>query len=73
MSEVFDGTVEVQDGAGTTTVLLDGNQGDTTVGGGGQDGTLHVLDAAGNLRVEIDGAGGGVTIRTASEPSIGRR
>ena len=36
MSEVFDGTVEVQDGGASTTVLLDGTQGDAHVGGGGQ-------------------------------------
>lgn len=66
MSEVFDGTVEVQDGSATTTVLLDGTQGDARLGGGGQPGTLHVLDASGNLRVDVDGASGGITITTAA-------
>lgn len=54
MSEVFDGTVDVQDGAGTTTVQLDGTLGDATVGGGGQDGAVRVLDAAGNVRISLD-------------------
>ena len=69
MSEVFDGTVEVQDGSGNTTVLLDGNRGVLNVGAGGQDGTFHVNDAAGVGRIFLD-AEGNIVSRDAAAASI---
>lgn len=69
MSEVFDGTVEVQDGSGNTTVVADGNTGDLRTGGGGQDGSLFVNDASGLARVMI-GSEGSITTRDASAVAI---
>ena len=66
MSEVFDGTVDVQDGAGTTTLQLDGTQGDATVGGGGQDGAVRILDAAGGVRIALDGTSNTLSIFAAT-------
>jgi hypothetical protein len=65
MSEVFDGTVDVQDGSGNTTILLDGSRGALVVGGGAQDGSIHVDDAAGVARILL-GADGSITSRDAS-------
>jgi len=69
MSEIFDGTVEIQDGSGNTTVLADGNTGFLVVGGGGQDGDFHVHDAAGVSRVMI-GSEGNISLRDASAVSL---
>jgi hypothetical protein len=69
MSEVFDGTVEVQDGSGNTTVLMDGARGMLNVGGGGQDGGIHINDAAGVGRIFLD-AEGNITTRDAAAASI---
>ena len=69
MSEVFDGAVEVQDGTGNTTVLVDGNRGALYVGAGGQDGTIHVHDAAGTARIFLD-AEGSIVSRDAAAASI---
>jgi hypothetical protein len=69
MSEVFDGTVEVQDGSGNTTLLLDGSRGALYVGTGGQDGTIHVSDAAGVARILLD-AEGNIVLRDAAAGSI---
>lgn len=69
MSEIFDGTVEVQDGSSNTTVLADGDRGHLTVGGGGQDGNVHVSDAAGVARVML-GSEGSIISRDASAVSL---
>ena len=69
MSEVFEGTVEVQDGSANTTVLLDGDRGALNVGGGGQDGSIHVDDAAGTARVML-GADGSITSRDAAAGTV---
>ena len=61
MSEVFDGTVEVQDGGGNTTVLMDGARGVLNVGGGGQDGEIQINDAAGVGRIFLDAEGNIIT------------
>ena len=46
MSETFIGPVEVQNGSGVTTVLLDSNNGNVRAGGSGQDGSIVVRNAA---------------------------
>jgi hypothetical protein len=69
MSETFDGTVDVQDGSGNTTVLLDGSRGTLIAGGGGQDGSVHVDDAAGVARILL-GADGSITSRDASAGAV---
>jgi hypothetical protein len=69
MSEVFDGTVDVQDGNGNTTVLMDGTRGSLNVGGGGQDGSIHVDDAAGTGRIFL-GADGSITSRDAAAGTV---
>jgi hypothetical protein len=69
MSEIFDGTVEVQDGSDNTTVLADGNTGYLGVGGGGQDGAIHVDDAAGASRVMI-GSSGNIILSSSSAVSL---
>src|SRR5258706_11845456 len=56
MSETFDGTVEVQNGSGVTTVLLDSNNGKVRAGGSGQDGSISVFNAADFETVLITGA-----------------
>ncbi len=66
MSEVFDGTVEVQDAAASTTVVLDGATGDGTLGGNGQDGTLELLDAADNRRLTFEAGDNTISIRDAT-------
>jgi hypothetical protein len=69
MSEVFDGTVEVQDGSGNTTVLMDGAGGTINLGGGGQDGEIHINDAAGVGRIFLN-ADGSIITRDAAATSI---
>lgn len=60
MSEVFDGTVEVQDGGGNTTILLDGDNAAVTVGDNGQAGSINAYDAAGARTVHISGDSGAI-------------
>jgi hypothetical protein len=69
MSETFDGTVDVQDGSGNTTILLDGSRGAFIAGGGGQDGSVHVGDTAGVARILL-GADGSITSRDASAGTV---
>jgi hypothetical protein len=69
MSEVFDGTVDVQDGNGNTTVLMDGTRGSLNVGGCGQDGSIHVDDTAGTGRIFL-GADGSITSRDAAAGTV---
>src|SRR5690606_14005031 len=80
MSEIFDGTVEVQNGSSTTTVLLDGNAGLVTAGGNGQAGTIDVQSAAtggtiallgdsGSIRAGGSGIDGAVEVRDAADGS----
>jgi hypothetical protein len=59
MSETFDGTVEVQNGSGLTTVLLDSNNGNVRAGGSGQDGSISVRSAVDFEAVLITGATNG--------------
>ena len=55
MAEVFQGTVDIQDDAGTNVVItLNGNNGNARLGGNGQAGDVVVRDAAGNERVRIE-------------------
>jgi hypothetical protein len=58
MSEVFDGTVEIQDGSARTTVELDGNVGQIVVGGNGALGRIAVQDDAGQERARMSGSSG---------------
>ena len=58
MSEIFAGTVEVQDGSGQTTLQLDGNAGDFTAGGNGHSGTVSLQNAGGSETVQLNGAEG---------------
>jgi len=58
MSEVFDGTVEVQDGGGNTTVLLDGGTGIVTAGSNGKDGEVSVRIAAGSDTIQLNASAG---------------
>ncbi len=69
MSEIFEGTVDIQDGSGNTTVIADGDRGHLTVGGGGQDGNLHVSDAAGVARIMLSNEGS-IISRDAAAVSI---
>ena len=69
MSEIFDGTVDIQDGSGNTTVFLTGNDGQVFVGGAGQDGRVDVLDAAGVARIFLH-ADGSFVSRDAAAVSI---
>ena len=63
MAEVFQGTVDIQDGAGTNVVItLNGNTGNASLGGNGQAGDLIIRDAAGNERVRIEGASGDISV-----------
>ena len=64
MSEIFEGTVELQDGAGNTTILLESDS-----GGLGQGGNIHVRDAAGVARIMLDSEGS-IVSRDASAVSI---
>jgi hypothetical protein len=66
----FKGLVEIQTGAGDPTILLDGDTGDVTVGGGGQAGNLGVGDASGAQRVAIAGDVGTLTISSAAGPPV---
>jgi hypothetical protein len=60
MSEVFDGTVEVRDGGGNTTVVLNGDLGQ-----------IVLLDGAGTGRIFLDAQGNIVTRDAALNPVIG--
>ena len=66
----FNGVVEIQDGGNAPTIVLDGNNGDVTVGGSSQDGQLLVGSGAGVARVSIDGATGTVMIKAADGDPI---
>ena len=63
----FNGVVEIQEsgGAGATTIVLNGDNGDMKVGGHSQDGQLLVTNGAGVIRFSIDAATGTVTINAA--------
>ena len=41
----FKGLVQIEDGANNATILLDGDTGDVTIGGNGQDGMLVAFGA----------------------------
>lgn len=56
------GVVEIQDNSHNPTIILDGETGDVSAGGSGQDGLLVAADGAGNDRVRVDGATGSVEI-----------
>lgn len=60
MSEIFDGTVEVQDGSANTTVLLDGTAGGITAGGNGLAGSLDVQSATSGASILLSGDTGSV-------------
>jgi hypothetical protein len=63
VAEVFEGTVDIQDDAGTNVVItLNGNTGAARLGGNGQTGDLIIRDAAGNARVRIEGATGEISV-----------
>ena len=51
MSEVFNGTVEVQNASDVTTAIIDGRDGTVTSGGNGTDGRVVVRDDAGRERM----------------------
>ena len=61
----FKGVVEIQTAAGDPTLTLDGDAGDLTVGGSGQDGQVAVGTGSGVTRVVIDGSTGTVTVLAA--------
>src|SRR5215217_7787484 len=61
----FKGVAQFQEADGDPTIILDGDNGDVTVGGSNQDGQLLVTTGAGATRVSIDGATGTVTILAA--------
>src|SRR5262245_2088372 len=58
MSEVFGGTVEVQNDGATTTVVRDGNAGVVTAGGNGSSGKISVQNDSGLERARIAGTTG---------------
>jgi hypothetical protein len=66
----FKGVVEIQETGGAPTIVLDGDAGDVTIGGSGQDGQLAVGTGGGVTKVTVDGATGTVTIRAADGDPI---
>ena len=66
MAEQFSGLVEIQDGASTTTVSLNGDNADVSIGGSGQDGDILLYRSSGDpsntntATVHIDGEGGDI-------------
>jgi hypothetical protein len=61
----FTGVVQIQDGGGAPTIVLDGDNGILTVGGSSHDGQFIVTTGGGVTRLAIDGATGSVTITAA--------
>src|SRR5438093_13326816 len=66
----FKGLVQIEDGADNATILLDGDTGDVTIGGNGEDGMLVVANALGAARVTIDGQTGTITIVAATGETL---
>jgi len=58
----FKGIVNIQDAANSSTIVLDGDNGDLTVGGSGQPGTFTIRNANGDPIVTIDATNGDVLI-----------
>jgi hypothetical protein len=58
----FKGVVEIQDAAGDPTLILDGDNGDLSIGGSGQDGQFVIGTGAGLTKLQIDGSTGTITI-----------
>jgi hypothetical protein len=63
MAENFVGKVVVASSAGQSTVVIEGDAGNLSLGGGGQDGDLTVKDGSGKLRAELRGASGQLFLR----------
>ena len=61
MSETFSGQVDIQNGSAQTTIRLDGNSGDLSVGGGGQGGEISLKTSAGTQRLNLNGDPGKIT------------
>jgi hypothetical protein len=61
MSEIFDDIVEIQSGS-ITTVLLNAQGGNITLGGGTKDGDLTCLDSSGATTVRINGEQGNLRL-----------
>jgi hypothetical protein len=59
------GKVEIQNGTDKTTILLDGNTGDATFGGNGQDGNLQLRSSAGNNTIFLGGENGDILVGSA--------
>ena len=55
MAEQFTGKVEIQNIAQNTTILLDGNSGNATLGGNGENGDLQLRSSAGEDTIYLGG------------------
>ncbi len=55
MPEQFSGNVEIQKTGNGTTITLNGNTGNITAGGNGQDGDLYVRDSSGREVLRFNG------------------
>ncbi|HJQ33111.1 MAG TPA: hypothetical protein VJ866_13065 [Pyrinomonadaceae bacterium] len=71
MPQTFSGQVDIQDGTAKTTIRLDGNNGDLSVGGGGQGGEIKMQTSAGTQRINLNGDPGIITfVKPAGMPTI---
>ncbi len=59
------GQVEVQTDTLKTTILLDGDTGNTTLGGNGQDGNLQLRSSAGQNTIFLGGKDGNILVGNA--------
>lgn len=66
MPEQFTGPVEIQTSNGTTTILMDGDDGRVAVGMNNLDGLVVVRDGGGNERIRLDASTGQVTSSDAT-------
>lgn len=60
------GKVNIIESGSDITITLDGNTGDISVGGNGQDGDLIVKNPSGTERIRLDGQMGSITARSAA-------
>jgi len=67
VAELFTGKVDVQTAGSKITITLNGDTGDVSAGGNGQNGDLSVRDTAGTERLKFEGSTAKLSARSAAQ------